>query len=111
MKVDEVRNVLTNIISVRYHVHMKTTIPATRVRSQFFKLIEATDQPGRSITITVDGEPKVVMMSVTDFEGWQETLEVVSDKMLMKGIQKGLQDVKNGKIHSAADVKKALKLK
>lgn len=89
---------------------MKTTIPATKVRIQFFKLIQATEQPGSSVTITVDGEPKVVMMSAVDFDGWQETLEVMSDKNLMKGINKGLQDVQKGKLFTEEEVKKSLKL-
>lgn len=85
-------------------------MPATEVRINFFKLIQATEQPGRSITVTVDGEPKVVMMSTVDFEGWQETLEIMSDKNLMNGIKKGLQDIQKGKIFTEEEVKKALKL-
>lgn len=89
---------------------METTLPATKVRSNFFKLIEATDQPGRSITITVEGEPKVVMMSVADFEGWQETLEIMSDKKLMKGIEQALHDIQKGEIYSEKEMRKKLKI-
>lgn len=73
---------------------MKNTLPATKVRTQFFKILEETDHPGRYITITVDGEPKVVMMSAADFEGWQETLEIMADKELMRGIREGLKGKK-----------------
>lgn len=73
-------------------------------------MIEDANQPGSSLTITVEGEPKVVMMPVADFEGWQETLEVMSDKKLLSGINKGLKDAKTGNLRSEDEVKKALNL-
>lgn len=89
---------------------MTTTLPATKARKQFFKLIKAADQPGTTITITVEGEPKVVMMSVEEFEGWQETLEILSDRKLTKNIKQALADLKRGKVYSLEEVKKKLKL-
>lgn len=47
-------------------------------------------------------------MSFEDFEGWQETFEIMSDKKLMKGIKKALEDVKNGRLYSEEEVKKIL---
>lgn len=89
---------------------MKTTLPATKARQQFFKLIEAADQPGRIITITVDGEPKTIMMSIADYESLQETLDIISDKALMKNIKCALEDVKKGKFYSEQEAKKRLGL-
>lgn len=85
---------------------MTKTLPATKVRQQFFRLVEEAEKPGHSITITVAGEPKVVMMSAEDFEGWQETLEIMADKKLMQDIKKALQEIKKGKVHSEAEVLK-----
>lgn len=98
---------LTELDDVRYNVHMNTTLPATKARQQFFKVIAAAEQPGHAITLTVNGEPKIVMMSVEDFEGWQETLEIMSDKKLMEGIRQGL---KGKKTFTESAVKKKLGL-
>lgn len=87
---------------------MNATIPATKARKQFFKLIQAADQPGSKITITVEGEAKVVMMSIEEFEGWQETLEIMSDKKLLKKIQEGMKSIRSGKTYSSKVVKKKL---
>lgn len=87
-----------------------TTLPATKARKQFFKLIESTEQPGAMVTITVEGEPKVVMMSVEDFEGWQETLEIMQEPDVVKGIKKGMEDLKKRKVFSNKEVKKLLKI-
>ena len=89
---------------------MKHTLPATKVRAQFFSLIEDTDHPGKFLTVTVGGEPKVVMMSAADFEGWQETLEIMADKELMQDIREAMKEVNSGKLVSHEEVKKMLKL-
>lgn len=89
---------------------MDVTIPVTQARKDFFKLITAADRTGASVTITLNGRPKAVIMSVEDFEGWQETLEIFADSELVKGIKQGLHDVKTGKIYNERDVKKKLNL-
>jgi len=77
---------------------MNKTLSATKARENFFQLISEANQPGHQITITVDGEAKIVMISADDFAGWQETLEIIQDKNLMKGIAIALNDLKKGKV-------------
>lgn len=101
---------MTKNDNVRYNVHMNKILPATTVRAHFFKIVEDTTVPGRVVTITIEGEPKVVMMPAEDFEEWQETIDILTDQKLMEGIKKGLQDIKKGKLYSAKEVKKMLKL-
>jgi len=40
-----------------------------------------------AVTITHEGHPAIVMMSVEEFEGWMETLEIMSDPELVKDIR------------------------
>jgi prevent-host-death family protein len=89
---------------------MNKTIPATKVRKNFFQIIQDASQPGVSVTITVGGDSKVVMMSVEEFEGWQETLEVMSDKKLMQDIKEGLAEIEKGETVSLEGVKKKFNL-
>lgn len=89
---------------------MTNILQSTQARQHFFSLIEKAQQSGRVFTVTVAGEPKVIMMSFEDFEGWQETLDIMSDKKLMKGIKEALEDVKKKRLYSAEEVKKKFKL-
>ncbi|MBI5046064.1 MAG: type II toxin-antitoxin system Phd/YefM family antitoxin [Candidatus Yonathbacteria bacterium] len=89
---------------------MNNSITATKARKDFFKLIEEANRPGYPITITVGGNPKVVMISSEEFEGWQETLEIMGDKALMEGIKKALIDVKKNRLYGAQKVRKKLKI-
>ena len=50
--------------------------------------------------ITKEGEVKAVLLSNDEWESWQETLEIMSDKNLMKGIQEGLRDIQQGHLHT-----------
>lgn len=86
---------------------MDSVITATKARQNFFKLVEKTDRPGASVVITMDGKPKVVMMSLEEFEGWQETLEIMADKKLLQAIKESLKDKKT---YSESVVKKKLGL-
>ncbi|MBU0767048.1 type II toxin-antitoxin system Phd/YefM family antitoxin [Patescibacteria group bacterium] len=67
-------------------------ISATNARKQLFELIEQAGKPGVFINIKHRDLPDVILMSIDEFEGWQETLEVMSDPQLMKDIQEGMKD-------------------
>ncbi len=84
---------------VRYNVHMKKSMTATDARKNFFKLIEIAGKPGKSVVITREGMPDVVMLSADEFEGWQETLEIMSynDPAMDKDILEGIKEMKSGK--------------
>lgn len=86
---------------------------ATEARKKFFDVIDAADHPGVSVVITHEGLPKVVVMSFDEFEGWQETLEIMSDTELMKDIREALQETETipleeleGKLHARKHVRR-----
>ena len=58
---------------------MNKTVTATEARNDFFAILKTIETPGVSITITHEGHPKGVLMSVEEFEGWMETLDIMSD--------------------------------
>lgn len=70
------------------------TVSATDARKRWFELIEQAGKAGVVITIQHRDLPDVVLMSVEEFEGWQETLEIMSDSQLMKDIREAMQEKK-----------------
>ncbi len=71
---------------------MTQHISATKARQNFFKVLATAEKPGMAVAITHEGHPTVVMMSFEEFEGWQETMEIMSDPSLMKSIKEGMED-------------------
>jgi prevent-host-death family protein len=87
------------ILYVRYNVRVNKCITATEARKRFYALIDAAEHPGVSVVITHEGIPKVVVMSFEEFEGWQETMEIMADPdpTLARDIRKGIKEMKTGK--------------
>ena len=88
---------------------MTTYMSASRARKDLFKLIARAEKPGLSIAITHDGLPKVVLMSFDEFEGWMETLDILSDSKLMKSLAQARKEPLKDAI-PWQKVKKKLKL-
>jgi prevent-host-death family protein len=92
---------------------MGKSMTATEARKQFFDLLETAEKPGMAVTITHAGHPKVVVMSFDEFEGWQETMEIMPDTSLVKDIREGIKEMKSGKRKDTVPLdtlKKKLKL-
>jgi antitoxin YefM len=80
--------------------HMKqlpSAMPASEARINFYRILEEAGEDMRQFTITHRGGKPVVMMSVDEFEGWQETLEIMSNKKLITSLNKAKKELKEGK--------------
>jgi len=72
-------------------------MPANVARINFYKILEEAGEDRRQFTIVPRSKPPVIMMSVAEFEGWQETLEIMSDKGLVARLKQAKKDLKAGK--------------
>lgn len=72
-------------------------MPANVARANFYQIIEEAGVDMRQFTIVHRGRPPVILMSVAEFEGWQETLEIMSDKKLVARIKQARKELKAGK--------------
>lgn len=76
---------------------MGKTVSATQARKQFFKLLKEASKPGANVRITFKGHPPLMLLSEEEFEGWMETLEIMSDPKLVKDIHDGIREMQAGK--------------
>lgn len=80
------------------------TVSATNARNRLYDLLEEAAS-GKKVAITNKGETKAVLISAEELASWEATIEVLSDKKLMKDIKKGLDAVKKGEVVSWEEVK------
>ena len=73
------------------------SITATDAKKRLLELIRESDESFERYMITRNGEPKAVLMSVDDYEGWIETLEVMSSKDALAEIKKARRELDAGK--------------
>lgn len=72
-------------------------INATEAKKRLLEIIREADESFERYCITRNGEPKVVLMSIDDYEGWLETLEVMSSKEAVEEIKKARRELDAGK--------------
>ena len=65
---------------------MIRTLPITKAREELTTLVDKARKLLDEYIITVNGSPAAVLMSAAEYESWKETIEILSDKKLMRSI-------------------------
>ena len=85
-------------------------LTVSQARDNLYDLIDEVGLNLRSFIISHHGKPTAVVMPVEDLESWDESLEIMSNKKLMRAIAQGKKEYKQGKTHKYEDVIKELGL-
>jgi len=80
------------------------TLPLTEARKDFPNIVDEVSAKHEHVVITKRGKPAAVMMSLDEFESWQETLEIMADKAAMAAIGRAERDIKAGRVRSLDEV-------
>ena len=72
------------------------SIKATDAKKHLLELIREADESFERYCITRNGEPKAILMSVDDYDGWLETLEIMSDADAVREIKKARKELDRG---------------
>lgn len=89
---------------------MRRTLPVTEAREKLTELVDEVNNKFEQIEITKNGKPRAVIMSATEFDGWKETLDILSDEQLMKDIKEAEKDFREGRTVTLEQLKGELKL-
>lgn len=87
---------------------MVHTITLKELRPQLPTVIDGIDKKLDRYVITRHGKPVAVLMSVDDYEGLLETIEILSDKETMKRIEEGKKAIREGRTVALEDIRKRL---
>jgi prevent-host-death family protein len=80
-----------------YGGNTMTTLTVTQAKAHFLELIRNSDKRLERFLITKEGKPAAVLMNADEFEGWLETLEIMSDKKALKEIRQARKELEQGK--------------
>ena len=87
---------------------MINTLSVRELRPKLSKVMDNIHKKFDRYVITKRGKPEVIMMSVDDYEGLLETLEIQSDPQLMADIHQAQEDMKSGKGKTLEQIHKEL---
>ncbi|MFH1305488.1 MAG: type II toxin-antitoxin system Phd/YefM family antitoxin [Candidatus Omnitrophota bacterium] len=72
-------------------------LTVTEAKAHFLEIIRKTDKTMQHFIICKKGKPTAVLMSVDEYAGWLETLEILSDKTALKDIREAQKELAEGK--------------
>jgi antitoxin YefM len=66
----------------------------SEVKTRLSEIVAVVERRDEAVTVTRKGKPVAVIMSKDEYDGWQETIAILSDPQLMKEIRAGIQALK-----------------
>jgi antitoxin YefM len=81
-----------------------TVLTVTQAKARFLQVVRDSDEKLTRFVITKEGHPAAVVMNADEFDGWLETMEIMSDKRALKGIREARKELEAGKTKSFAQV-------
>lgn len=83
---------------------MVKNISVRRLRSNLAHVLEDVTTHLDRYIISKRGKPEAILMCIDDYEGWLETLEIMSDKKTLSDIKEAKAELANGKYHTFEEV-------
>jgi len=75
-------------------------LSVSSAKARLLEILRKIEEQHSKVVITKNGAPKAILMNFEDFEGLLETVDILSDAETVRGIRKGLQDVKARRVVS-----------
>jgi len=72
-------------------------LPANEARTNFYRILDEVNDQLRQFEVTLRGKRKAVIMSAEEYDGWLETLDIMSNPKLVVSIKRGVKELKAGK--------------
>lgn len=79
-------------------------LPITEVKRQLLDLVKRLQELGGNMAITKNGVPAAVLMSMEEYEGLMETLDIMANPTTMEALARSRRQMEAGELIPAAEV-------
>ncbi len=83
-------------------------LSVTEAKKSFCELVRETGETFDRVVITREGRPAAVLIAYEDYEGLQETIDILSDPKLAKRVEEGRRDIRAGRTVSLEELDRDL---
>lgn len=84
---------------------IRRTVPISEARKRIFEIADEVQQPDAYYILTENGKPKVVILSIEEFESLLETVEVIQEfPNLQKDIAEAQAQYKRGEYTALEEI-------
>ena len=73
-------------------------------KARLARLLRDVEELGEEVFITRSGRPAAVLLSIDDYEGLHETLEILADAELRESVRRGLAELERGELVGESEV-------
>lgn len=73
------------------------TLPLSEAKNSFSRIVDQVSDRDERVMITRRGRPAAIMVSPEEFESWQATIDILSDRDLMAQIQRSKRAMRRAK--------------
>jgi len=80
------------------------TLPITDVKTGLAELVVQVETQRDRITITRNGRPAAILVSVGEWESINETLDVLADPEALRDLRESAEAYTRGEIYGSADI-------
>ncbi len=81
-----------------------STVTLSDAKTHLARLLSEVTELGERVVITRSGRPEGVLVSVDEYEGLLETLEILADDDMAEAVRRGLDEVERGDVLSHEEV-------
>jgi len=79
-------------------------LPITKVKRNLLDIIKSMEKDDSTIALTKNGQPVSVIMTLSRYESLMETIDILSDKQILRSLEKSKKDFKSGNVLSHDEV-------
>jgi len=97
---------LDTLYNILYNILMTGIISISDARSKLPTLVDKVGEGLSRFLITVNSEPKAVLIGIEELESLEETAEIMAIPGAYEAIMRGKGDIKNGRYITWEDLKK-----
>lgn len=80
------------------------TLPLSEVKAKLSEIVDEVQARDERVVITRKGRPAAILMSHDDMEGWEATVEIMSDPEFLADIRRGIRDFERGRFRTYSDL-------
>lgn len=79
-------------------------VPVSKAKNRLLRLIRELEARQEAIALTRDGVPTAVLLSMEQFNGLRETIEILSDRSTVRALRRSLKQAAQDRWVSYRDV-------
>jgi antitoxin YefM len=89
---------------------MARIVPFTEARARLSELLDELEAKHEHVVITRKGRPAAVLVPAEEQDVLEETLEILQDEELLRGLRESEEDVRSGRLTPLREVRRELGL-